>query len=79
MIRIFLFIIGFILMTLGITYIILYTNYITLGYNFKEYVNLISSKLECLLAPLGLIIIILTIYIKGGKSNGIYLWYIIKL
>ena len=43
MIRIFFFIIGFILMTLGITYIILYTNYITLGYNFKEYVNLISS------------------------------------
>lgn len=73
MIRIFFFIIGFILMTLGITYIILYANYITLGYNFKEYVNLISSKLECLSAPLGLIIIILTIYIKGGKSNGIYL------
>ena len=66
-------------MVLGFSFIILYLNYLTIGYNFKEYVNFISSRVECYNVIIGLIIIILSIFIKGDKKNGLYLWYRIKL
>ena len=71
MIRIFFFLIGFGLMVLGFSFIILYLNYLTIGYNFKEYVNFISRRLECYNVIIGLIIIILSIFIKGDKKNDI--------
>lgn len=67
----FIFLIGFGLSVIGNTYIISYLNYLTIGYNFKEYVNFIIRRPECLLAILGLIMITLSIY-KGDK-NELYL------
>lgn len=67
----FIFLIGFGLSVIGNIYIISYLNYLTIGYNFKEYVNFIIRRPECLLAILGLIMITLSIY-KGDK-NELYL------
>lgn len=64
------FLTGFGLTVIGSVYIICYINLISIGYNFYEYVNLISSKIECLFMPIGIIIMIICIYIpKGGKND----------
>ena len=59
--RLFFLILGFILTVTGIIYIISYLNLITIGYNFFEYVQFISRHIECLYAPLGIIIILITL------------------
>ena len=41
MIRVFFFLLGFGLMVIGCSFIILYLNLTTMGYNFLEYVNFI--------------------------------------
>ena len=64
----FIFLIGFGLSVIGNIYIISYLNYLTIGYNFKEYVNFIIRRPECLLGPLGLVMITLSIY-KGDKNE----------
>ena len=71
--RIFFFLLGFGLMTIGFTYIILYLNIISVGYNFEYYVNFISRRIECYFSIIGFIILNLSIYIKGDKNYGLYL------
>ena len=73
MIRIFLFLIGFSLMILGLSFIILYLNLLTIGYNFSFYANFIIRRVECYNAIIGFIIVLLTISIKGDKKNEIHL------
>ena len=73
MIRIFFFLLGFGLMTIGFTYLILYLNYMSIGYNFLEYVNFIFSKYECYFVVIGFVIMTLSIFIKGDKNYGLYL------
>ena len=63
--RIFFFLIGFGLSVLGFSYIILYLNLLTIGYNFYEYVNFIIRRLECYFSIIGIIIMIITMMIKG--------------
>ena len=75
MLRIFFFLCGFGLMVVGFTYIILYLNLLSIGYNFSEYVNFIFSRVECYFVLIGLIILILSIFIKGDKEYELYLWY----
>ena len=65
MIRFFLFLIGFGFATIGFMYIILYLNYLTIGYTFLEYLTFIVKRFECLLALFGLILIIIAIFKKG--------------
>ena len=72
MLRILMFLLGFGLSIIGFMYIIMYLNYLEIGYSFKDYINLITSSFECYLAFLGLIIISITIFIKGEKHD-IYL------
>lgn len=67
MTRIFFFLIGFGLMVIGWTYIILYMNLMSVGYNWIDYVNYIIKRIECYYSVIGLIIIILTFLIKGEK------------
>lgn len=67
MARIFFFLLGFGLMTIGFVYIILYLNLLTIGYNFLNYVNFILGRVECYFSLIGLIIINLSIYIKGDN------------
>ena len=61
MIRVFFFLLGFGLMVIGCSFIILYLNLTTMGYNFLEYVNFIIRRVECYFSIIGFIIIILSI------------------
>lgn len=67
--RILFFLIGFGLSIIGFVYTISYLNLLALGYNFLDYVNFIIRRIECLYAILGLIIIFLSIFLKGGKHE----------
>ena len=73
MLRIFFFLFGFGLMVIGFTYIILYLNLLSIGYNFCEYVNFIFRRVECYFTLIGLNILILSLFIKGDKKNELYL------
>ena len=71
LLKIFLFLIGFGLTTIGSVYIICYLNLFSIGYNFLEYVNFIIRRIECLNFIIGIILMILSLTI-GGK-NELYL------
>lgn len=71
--RLFFFLIGFGLTIIGFVYIIMYLNLITIGYNFLEYVNFICSSVECYFVIIGLIILVLSIFIKGEKEYELYI------
>ena len=73
MIRIFFFLVGFALLVIGLVFIILYLNLLTIGYNFSFYVNFITRRIECYYTIIGFIIILLTITIKGEKKHELYL------
>lgn len=64
MLETFLFLIGFGLSIIGFMYIILYLNYLTIGYTFLDYLNLIAKRFECYLALIGIILIIFIIFKK---------------
>lgn len=68
LIRIFTFLIGFGLTTIGCVYIVSYLNLFSFGYNFIEYVNFITRRIECLNAPVGIILMVLSITL-GGKNE----------
>ncbi len=67
--RIFVFLIGFGLTVIGFVYMISYLNLLSLGYNFLEYVQFIVRRLECMYSVIGILIIVLDIYIPGGKHE----------
>ena len=46
MFKTFIFLFGFGLTIISLSYIIMYLNLLTLGYNFLEYVNFISRRFE---------------------------------
>ncbi len=71
--RIFFFLIGFGLTVIGCVYIISYLNLLTIGYNFSEYVNFISRRIECLDALIGIAMIIITIIWPGGKNYELHI------
>ncbi len=73
MARLFIFLLGFGLSVIGFVYIISYLNLMALGYNFEEYAHFIVSKAECLIGPIGLLIIFLVIFIPGGEKNELHL------
>ncbi|MDO5569594.1 MAG: hypothetical protein Q4G04_05770 [bacterium] len=66
--RIFIFLLGFGLMIIGCTYIILYLNLFSMGYNFLDFVNFIIRRGECYFLLIGLILILSVIYTKGAKK-----------
>lgn len=67
--RIFVFLIGFGLTVIGFVYMISYLNLLSLGYNFLEYVQFIFRRLECMYSVIGILIIVLDLYIPGGKHE----------
>lgn len=79
MTRIFFFLVGFALLVIGLVFIILYLNLLTIGYNFSFYVNFITRRIECYYTIIGFIIILLTIITKGENKNELHLWYSFKL
>lgn len=52
-------ILGIILISTSLTYIISYLNLLDIGYNFIEYVYFIIRRIECLILIPGIIILIL--------------------
>ena len=68
MVRVFFFLFGFGFMVIGLSFIILYLNLITMGYNFGNYVNFIIREPECYYSIIGLTIMILSITIKVEKD-----------
>lgn len=54
-------IIGIILSSVGFMFILLYTNLLTLGYNFWNFVQFISTSPECLLFVFGMVLIFISI------------------
>ncbi len=51
---------GTLLSSIGLMFIILYTNLFTMGYSFLDFVKFISKRFECLLFLFGIIIILLS-------------------
>ena len=68
MIKILFFLIGFGLSIIGFMYIIMYLNYLEIGYTYLEYLKLILGRSECLLALIGLLIISI-VFLKGGRND----------
>ncbi len=54
-------VLGILISSIGLMFIFLYLNLFALGYNFWEYVHFISTRLECLLFFLGIIIIMFSL------------------
>ena len=70
--RILLFLFGFGLTILGLTYIIIYLNLLSIGYNFFDYVKFIIRRIECLNALFGIILMLGCIFLKEDE-NELYL------
>ncbi|PAE25173.1 hypothetical protein LLY41_16835 [Cytobacillus firmus] len=49
--------------------IIGYLNLLTTGHSFKEYLDFITSRPECYLLPVGIIIITMSIYIPHSNED----------
>jgi len=62
--RIFLYILSFVLMVIGLTFILIYINLFSFGYTILEYLEFIFTNIECLIFFIGLIICILLIWRK---------------
>lgn len=73
LVRIFIFLIGFGLTVIGCVFIISYLNLLTIGYNFMEYVNFISRRIECLYAVIGIILIVIAIFMPGGNKYELHI------
>lgn len=63
--RVILFIIGFVLLIMGNFYIILYSNLFTFWDDILQYLFFLAHHKECYSLLLGLIIMIISIFMKG--------------
>ena len=73
MLKIFLFLCGFGLTVIGSIYIISYLNLLAFGYKFLEYVNFIIRRIECINLVVGIILLLISITLPGGKKNELYI------
>lgn len=69
-------VLGIVLSSVGLMFIFLYLNLLTLGYSFFEFVHFISTRFECLLFFLGLILIFFSM--KGWIKSVLLLRHSIK-
>lgn len=67
--KIFLFLIGFGFMILGLSTLILYINLFSFGYNFKEYISYIVKLPELYYLIIGFFLVNLSIFNKGDKNE----------
>ena len=67
MVRVFFFSMGFGFTVIGFSFIILYLNLTTMGYNFINYVNFIIRRVECYYSIIGIVIMLLSLTIKGDR------------
>ena len=69
LIKIFLFLLGFGLMTIGFSTLILYINLFSFGYNFKEYVSYVVKIPEFYYLLVGFLLLNVSILLKGEKDE----------
>lgn len=69
LLRVFLFLSGFGLMTIGFSTMILYINLFGFGYNFKEYLGYMVKLPEFYYLVIGFVLLNISIFIKGGKNE----------
>ena len=69
LIKIFLFFLGFGLMTIGFSTLILYINLFSFGYNFKEYVSYVVKIPEFYYLLIGFLLLNVSILLKGEKDE----------
>ncbi len=50
---------------MGFTYIIMYLNLLSMGYDLTDYLAFISKRGECIMGFIGFIIINIIIFMKG--------------
>lgn len=67
--KIFLFLMGFGFMLLGLSTLILYINLFSFGYNFKEYINYIIKLPELYYFIIGFFLVNVSIFSKGDKNE----------
>ena len=61
--------IGFGFTVIGSIYLIAYLNLFSFGYNFIDYVHFICGQLECIYFIVGILMMLLSIYLPGGKKD----------
>jgi len=66
--KIFLFLLGFGISVIGLTYIVGYLNLLTLNYSFLYYIKFIITRIECLIVVIGFILMTLSMNIKVNKN-----------
>lgn len=71
--RIIYFILGIIITSSALMYIVIYLNLLRMGYSMLEYVKYVLSSIECTKIFIGIILIILSL--KKGRKNELYLQY----
>lgn len=69
MLRLMMFLLGFGLSIIGFIYIITYLNYLTVGYTWNEYMHLLLTKPECLLALIGMFILCIVIFARRNDND----------
>lgn len=74
LIKIFLFLLGFGLMVIGFSTLILYINLFSFGYNFKEYVSYVVKIPEFYYLIIGFLLLNVSILLKGEKNEK-HFWY----
>lgn len=67
--RIFLFLIGFSFMVIGLTFKIIYLNLFSFGFTRIDYLKFILTRTECYLPLIGIILIICTTKRKGESHD----------
>ena len=68
-VRIVLFVFGLFFSVIGLVFDISYLNLLTIGYNFLDYVKFIFSRIECLLFLFGVVLIIISLFLKGDRNE----------
>ena len=66
-------VLGILCLSVGLFFIILYLNLLTMEYSFFQYVHFISKRVECLLFIVGLLLILLPM--KGKIKHELLLRY----
>ena len=69
MLKTFIFLVSFGMTVVGFTYIIVYLNLLSMGYEIGEYLEFISRRSECLIGLIGFIIISIIIFTKGDSYD----------
>ena len=61
-------VLGILMCSIGLFFLVLYLNVLSMGYSFFEYVHFISRKMECWLVVWGVLLLALNHYERRHKD-----------